>query len=104
MSMVVVAPRCTPPMPPVANTGMPARLARIMVEATVVAPVPPVASRMGRSRRLTLATFSPLHISSSSPADRPTFIRPSMMAMVAGMAPSARMMRSTSAAKVRFSG
>jgi len=104
MSMLVSAPRCTPPMPPVANTRMPARLARIMVEATVVAPVPPWASRMGRSRRLTFVTPSPLHMSSSSPADRPTFMRPSMMAMVAGTAPAARMMRSISAAKVRFSG
>ena len=102
--MVTSAPRCTPPIPPVAKILMPARLARIMVVATVVAPVPPVASRMGRSRRLTLATPSPLHMSSSSSAVRPTFMRPLMMAMVAGTAPSSRMIFSTWAANSRFSG
>ena len=91
-------------MPPVANTRMPARLARIIVEATVVAPVRFSATMMGRSRRDTLATPSPLHISSSSSCVRPTFSTPSMIAMVAGTAPSARTMRSTSAAKARLSG
>ena len=38
MSKLVAAPRCTPPMPPVANTRMPAIAAMIMVAATVVAP------------------------------------------------------------------
>ena len=38
-SIVTSPPRCTPPMPPVANTRMPAMLARIIVVATVVAPV-----------------------------------------------------------------
>ena len=41
MSIVLSAPRCTPPMPPVANTSMPASAATIMVEATVVAPSSP---------------------------------------------------------------
>ena len=36
--MVVSAPRCTPPMPPVANTLMPAMWAMIIVVVTVVAP------------------------------------------------------------------
>ena len=80
------------------------RLARIIVEATVVAPVRFSATMMGRSRRDTLATPSPLHISSSSSCVRPTFSTPSMIAMVAGTAPSARTMRSTSAAKARLSG
>ena len=43
ISKVVSAPRCTPPMPPVANTLIPAISASIMVVATVVAPVLPVA-------------------------------------------------------------
>jgi len=38
-SPVSDAPRCTPPMPPVANTSMPAARAAIMVALTVVAPV-----------------------------------------------------------------
>ena len=104
MSMVVSAPRCTPPMPPVANTRMPASEAMIMVEATVVAPVRPSAHITGKSRRDTLATFSPLHISSSSLCERPTFSTPPIIAMVAGTAPSARMIFSISAAKARFSG
>src|ERR1019366_4790518 len=39
MSKLTSAPRCTPPIPPVANTLMPARCAQIMVAATVVAPI-----------------------------------------------------------------
>lgn len=35
------APLCTPPIPPVTNTGMPVVLAAIMVLDTVVAPVRP---------------------------------------------------------------
>ncbi len=38
MSKLVSAPRCTPPMPPVTKTSMPASWAQIMVAATVVAP------------------------------------------------------------------
>jgi hypothetical protein len=34
----VSAPRWTPPIPPVTNTGIPAALAKIIVPATVVAP------------------------------------------------------------------
>ena len=60
MSMVVSAPRCTPPMPPVANTEMPAMAAIIMVVVTVVAPSRPSATRMGRSRRLALVTPAPV--------------------------------------------
>ena len=43
ISMVFSAPRCTPPMPPVAKKRMPAMEAMIIVVATVVAPVMPVA-------------------------------------------------------------
>ena len=39
ISIVVSAPRCTPPTPPVANTWIPARWAMIIVVATVVAPI-----------------------------------------------------------------
>lgn len=41
MNLLDCAPLCTPPMPPVTNTGMPAVLAAIMVLDTVVAPVRP---------------------------------------------------------------
>jgi len=60
ISMVVSAPRCTPPMPPVANTWMPAMWAMIMVVVTVVAPSRPSATSTGRSRRLALATAVPV--------------------------------------------
>ena len=60
MSMVVSAPRCTPPMPPVANTEIPAMWAIIMVVVTVVAPSLPSATSTGRSRRLALATAGPV--------------------------------------------
>jgi hypothetical protein len=56
MSKLSPAPRCTPPMPPVANTRMPASAAMIIVAATVVAPVWPAATASGRSRRLSLGT------------------------------------------------
>ncbi len=62
----------------------------IMVVATVVAPVWLVARYTATSRRLTLPTPSALHMISSSPAVRPTFSLPPMMAVVAGMAPSAQ--------------
>ena len=41
ISKLVSAPRCTPPIPPVANTFIPARCAQIIVAATVVAPCLP---------------------------------------------------------------
>ncbi len=65
-------PRCTPPMPPVAKTSMPAWCAIHMVAATVVAPSNLRATAMGRSRRLTLRTFAAVArciiSASSSPA------------------------------------
>jgi hypothetical protein len=66
MSKVSCAPRCTAPMPPVTKTSMLAIAAHIIVPATVVAPSPPPASTAGRSRRLTLCTWSERPSSSSS--------------------------------------
>ena len=56
MSMVVSAPRCTPQMPPVAKTWIPAMWAIIMVVVTVQAPSLPLATSTGRSRRLAFGT------------------------------------------------
>ena len=56
MSIVVSAPRCTPPTPPVANTRMPAISAMIIVVATVVAPSSPRATSTGSSRREAFVT------------------------------------------------
>ena len=50
--------RWAPPMPPVANRRMPARWARHMVAATVVAAVRFWTMAKARSRRLALRTFS----------------------------------------------
>ena len=82
----------------------PAMEAMIMVVATVVAPVMPVARYTATSRRLTLPTPSALHITSSSSAFRPTFSLPPMIAVVAGTAPSARTISSTLCANSTFCG
>ena len=96
MSMVVSAPRWTPPMPPVAKIWMPAMWAMIMVVVTVVAPSSPRAHSTARSRRLALWTAVPfLPRYSISSGVRPAFRRPPRMAMVAGTAPFSRMMDST---------
>src|SRR5216684_3495757 len=55
-SKVSLAPRCTPPRPPVANTRMPARAASTDVAATVVPPVTFLAIAMAMSRRPTSTT------------------------------------------------
>ena len=92
-------------MPPVANTLMPAMAAMIIVVATVVAPSSPRATSTGRSRREALVTACPfLPRYSISSALRPAFSLPPMMAMVAGIAPFSRMMRSTFRAVSTFWG
>ena len=103
--MVTSAPRCTPPMPPVAKILMPAMWAMIMVVVTVVAPSAFLATSAGRSRRLALATLRPaLPRYSISSALRPAFRRPPMTAIVAGTAPFSRMVCSTFSAVCTFLG
>jgi len=97
-------PRCTPPMPPVAITSMPARAATHIVAATVVAPSSPRATAIARSRRLTLRTPFWVASRSSSPSVSPTLIFPSMMAIVAGTAPLSRTTCSRTCAVSRFCG
>ena len=104
MSKLSGAPRCTPPMPPVTKTSMPASAAQIIVPATVVAPSSPLASTAGRSRRLTLCAWPERPSSSSSSSDRPMRMRPPISAMVAGSAPRSRITASTSRAVRTFSG
>ena len=72
--------------------------------ATVVAPVFPVARYTATSRRETLPTFSALHIISSSSEVRPTFSFPPIIAVVAGIAPSALTISSTLCANSTFWG
>ena len=105
MSIVRSAPRWTPPMPPVAKTRMPAMWAIIIVVVTVVAPSRPCAARTARSRRDALATCAPaLPRCSISSWVRPAFSRPPMIAIVAGVAPLARISSSTARAVSTFCG
>ena len=103
-SKVVPASRCTPPIPPVANTRMPACEASSAVAATVVPPVGPWAMATGRSRTLSFTAASlPASRSSSSPRGRRA-ATPSSIAIVAGTAPRSATACSNSRAAAMFSG
>jgi hypothetical protein len=79
-------PRCTPPMPPVANTSMPARCASATLAETVVTPTSqPCAAATARSRSATLRV--PSSTRSSSASLSPTRHCPSSTAVTAGTAP-----------------
>ena len=97
-------PRCTPPTPPVAKTSIPASRAQIMVAATVVAPVTPLATALPRSSLLSLAISIPDASRSRPPWSRPTRIVPSITAIVAGTPPPERTRDSASMAQLRLSG
>ena len=88
MSKLFSAPLWTPPMPPVANTLMPASAAAIIVAATVVPPVRPSATAKARSARDSFMAPVACASASRSPSVSPIFSRPSMTAIVAGTAPS----------------
>ncbi|MNS75968.1 hypothetical protein D3C72_1094990 [compost metagenome] len=102
--MVVSAPRCTPPMPPVTKTRMPAIAATIMVPATVVAPVWRRATTMGRSRREHFTTPWAWASAVISAWLRPTRSSPPTIAMVAGTAQPSRMTASTASAVSTLAG
>src|SRR6516165_1622140 len=103
-SKVSLAPRCTPPRPPVANTRMPARAASTDVAATVVPPVTFLAIAMAMSRLLTLTTDSSAATRSSSPGIRPILATPSTSAIVAAVTPWPARMASNSRAASRLPG
>mmetsp|Transcript_8340 Transcript_8340/g.19662 ORF Transcript_8340/g.19662 Transcript_8340/m.19662 type:complete len:242 (-) Transcript_8340:96-821(-) len=106
-SIELSPPRCTPPMPPVTKTAMPALCASSIVLLTVVPPCALRATACARSRLDTLRT-SPAEPScakrSSSSSVRPMQHTPSRIAMVAGVAPQDRTTSSTSRAVLRLSG
>ena len=104
ISIVDCAPRWTPPMPPVAKKRMPAMLAQSIVPATVVAPNCFVARVIARSRLLTFCTFCAVPKRVICSSVRPMLICPSCMPMVAGMAPSARMVDSMAWATSMLAG
>ena len=101
-----IAPRWTPPMPPVANTRIPAAWQAIIVAATVVAPHLPPAIAAPRFRRETLSTVprSAVARASSSSLDSPTRSLPSLSATVAGIAPVERIAASDAVATSTFCG
>mmetsp|Transcript_148 Transcript_148/g.329 ORF Transcript_148/g.329 Transcript_148/m.329 type:complete len:248 (+) Transcript_148:2101-2844(+) len=102
-SHVTSPPLCTPPMPPVTNTRMPAAAASSMVADTVVAPSPFKAMMCAMSRLETLATLVPdLAMCSNWARSRPMHGCPAMMAIVAGTAPPALTTSSTSKAVCKF--
>ena len=104
-SMVMWPSRWTPPTPPVTKISTPALCARSMVALTVVAPVAPLAMHDATSRRDTLSADGPSFARRASWSSvSPTRGTPSTMAMVAGVAPFARTMASTSRAMERLSG
>ena len=90
MSKVSEAPRCTPPIPPVAKNFIPARLAHIIVAATVVAAFCVNAKTEGKSRLEAFFISLPVANLSKSRSFIPIFILPSSMAMVAGTPPFSR--------------
>ena len=105
MSKVSSAPRCTPPMPPVAKISMPARSATYIVAATVVPAAPWRAATAARSRRDALMTPPERRASrSSSSPERPTLKRPLRTAIVAGVAPCPRTAVSSISAVSRLAG
>ena len=94
-SQVSWAPRCTPPKPPVAKNEMPAALAMCEVAATVVAALNFLALTVAKSLMEAFKMLVSLAIRSKPSESKPTFITPSIMAIVAGVAPFERTISST---------
>src|SRR5450756_990075 len=104
MSRTALTPRCTPPMPPVTKTRMPAASAMCKDAATVVPPLNPMATATGMSRGPIFLTHLARASISSSDLERPTRILPETRAVVAGTAPPLRTMPSSSCASSRLIG
>ena len=82
--------RCTPPIPPVANTPMPARLASNSDAETVVAPTDQRCA-MARAISRSPTFLAGPRMRSCSDSLIPTRATPSMTAVIAGTAPASRM-------------
>ena len=96
--------RCTPPMPPVAKTRMPAAAHAESVAATVVPPLARCTEAAPRSRVLSLRAVVSWPSRSSCWRLSPTWSTPSSMPTVAGTAPPARTVASSSRLSARFAG
>ena len=95
---------CTPPIPPVAATPIPARCAAQIVALTVVAPSDPAATATGTSRRATFVAAPGSKKRASSAGSRPTRTAPSTTAVQAGTAPASSIAADIEEAQARFSG
>ncbi|OMH83115.1 hypothetical protein AX774_g3381, partial [Zancudomyces culisetae] len=110
ISCVFCTPRCTPPIPPVTNTSIPASFAAIIVPLTVVAPSTGsccccLLSNTAKSRVDAFTAFRPVFANrSKSPRESPTHILPSINATVAGTAWFLRITSSTAIAVSKFCG
>ena len=104
MSPLSCASRCTPPMPPVANTRIALACAANMVAATVVEPGSPDETAAARLLRLIFATLGVVASCSNSVGVSPMRMAPSMTPMVAGVAPASRTICSSDNAVVTPSG
>ena len=100
------APRCTPPIPPVEKTRIPAMCAMIIVPATVVAASSASPTAIGKSRREHFRTVPDGSAASRSMSARarPTVIFPPSTAIVAGTAPLSRTAASIASAVSTFAG
>jgi hypothetical protein len=105
-SIVASTPRCTPPIPPVTKTEIPAIPDAITaVPDTVVAADLPSPTATARSRREALENSCEFSASCcSSWGSSPTLTPPAKIAIVAGVAPCSRTTRSTASAVSRFAG
>ena len=95
------ASRCTPPMPPVAKTGIPATPHSASAPATVVAPSTASATAIPRSRAEHLRTPEPARKRGTASSGIPSEGTPATTAVMAGTAPppstAATMRRAASA-------
>ena len=90
------APRCTPPIPPVTNSGIPTLWAMYMVPATVVPPFPSKLNTGARSLLDTLTLLKEVsEMEASTESERPIWIFPDIRAMVAGVIDLERRIDST---------
>src|ERR1019366_5029755 len=91
-------------MPPVANTGRPARAQRQSAAATVVAPSEPRTSDHGMSRAETFAIRERARNRSRSPSSSPATATPRTTPVMAGTAPRARIAARMRRSASRFDG
>ena len=96
--------RCTPSKTPAEKTLIPAVAARCEADSRVVAALFPNAIAIASSRLEVLKMSSRVVIASNSASLKPICTSPLMTAIIAGIAPWARMIACTSRANSKFNG